>query len=46
MEGFYQNIVKDSVPESNLDLAADVISTIFHGYLSAERSGAEVTIAQ
>ena len=25
-------------------LAADVISTIFHGYLSAERNGAEVMI--
>lgn len=44
MEAFYKNIVQDSIPESNLELAADVISTIFHGYLSAERNGAEVMI--
>ena len=44
MEAFYKNIVQDSVPESNLELAADVISTIFHGYLSAERNGADVKI--
>jgi predicted dehydrogenase len=42
MEAFYRNIVEGTAPESSLELAADVISTIFHGYLSAERNGAEV----
>ena len=46
MDAFYRNIVQGSVPESNLDLAADVISTIFHGYVSAERDGAEVLISR
>ena len=45
MEAFYKNIVQGSDPESNVELAADVISTIFHGYLSAEKDGAEVMIA-
>ena len=44
MEAFYKNIVQGNDPESNLQLAADVISTIFHGYVSAERNGAEVNI--
>jgi hypothetical protein len=44
MEAFYRNIVEGTAPESSLELAADVISTIFHGYLSAERNGAEVRL--
>ena len=46
MDAFYRNIVQRSVPESSLDLAADAISTIFHGYVSAERDGAEVVISR
>ncbi|MBE7169105.1 MAG: Gfo/Idh/MocA family oxidoreductase [Williamsia sp.] len=45
MDAFYRNAVYADHIESNSSLAADVIATIYAGYLSAERKGAEVEIA-
>ena len=44
MEAFYKTIDEGSDPESGMELAADTISAIYSGYLSAERKGAEVEI--
>ena len=41
MESFYQ----DREPLSGLGLASDTIATIYSGYLSAERAGAEVAVS-
>ncbi len=45
MEAFYRTVAFDEPAESNSMLAADVISTIYAGYLSAERKGEEVEVA-
>jgi predicted dehydrogenase len=44
MEAFYRSAAYGDPIESNSSLAADVIATIYAGYLSAERKGAEVGI--
>ena len=44
VEAFYQTIAQNAPLESDLQLAADTISAIYSGYLSAERKGAEVEI--
>ncbi len=45
MEAFYKSAAYGDDIESNSSLAADVIATIYAGYVSAERKGAEVLIA-
>jgi len=42
MEAFYRSMAYGEPVESNSSLAADTIATIYSGYLSAERKGAEV----
>lgn len=44
MEAFYRSAAYGEPIESNSSLAADVIATIYAGYLSAERKGAEVPV--
>jgi len=44
MDAFYRSAAFDEPIESNSSLAADVIATIYAGYVSAERKGAEVSI--
>lgn len=44
MDAFYRCAAYGNRLESNSGLAADVIATIYAGYLSAERKGAEVAI--
>jgi predicted dehydrogenase len=44
MEAFYRTVGFDEPVESDSMLAADTILTIYSGYLSAERGGAEVEI--
>jgi hypothetical protein len=44
MEAFYRSAANDTAPESDSTLAADTIATIYAGYLSAERKGAEVAV--
>ena len=44
MEAFYRTAAYGDPLESDSRLAADVIATIYAGYLSAERKGAEVCI--
>lgn len=44
IQAFYNAIKLDEDPESNSQLAADVIITIYAAYLSAERKGLEVEI--
>jgi hypothetical protein len=44
MEAFYRSVAYGEPVESNSNLAADVITTIYAGYVSAERKGAEVPI--
>ncbi len=44
MDAFYRSAAYGTPIESNSSLAADVIATIYAGYVSAERKGAEVTI--
>jgi predicted dehydrogenase len=43
-QDFMECIANDREPLSGLDLARDTIATIYAGYLSAERGGAEVKI--
>jgi len=45
MEAFYRTIAYDEPVESNSNLAADCISTIYSAYVSAEKAGAEVLIS-
>jgi predicted dehydrogenase len=45
MDAFYKSAAYGDHIESNSRLAADVISTIYSGYLSAEKRGVEVDIA-
>ena len=44
MEAFYRSVASGTPPESDSILAADTISTIYAGYLSAERKGSEVAV--
>ncbi|MBN1107896.1 MAG: Gfo/Idh/MocA family oxidoreductase [Bacteroidales bacterium] len=44
MEAFYRTAAFGEQLESNSKLAADTIATIYAGYLSAERKGAEVAV--
>jgi predicted dehydrogenase len=44
MDAFYRSAAFGDPIESNSSLAADVIATIYAGYVSAERKGAEVEI--
>jgi predicted dehydrogenase len=44
MDAFYASAAYGVQVESNSTLASDVITTIYSGYLSAERKGAEVAI--
>ncbi len=44
MEAFYRTAAFGDPLESDSRLAADVIATIYAGYLSAERKGSEVTV--
>jgi predicted dehydrogenase len=44
MEAFYRTIAYGDPLESTSNLAADCISTIYSAYVSAEKSGAEVSI--
>jgi len=43
-QDFLESIYHDREPLSGMELARDTIATIYAGYLSAERSGVEVTI--
>lgn len=44
MDAFYRSAAYGDPVESNSNLAADVIATIYAGYVSAERNGAEVPV--
>lgn len=44
MEAFYRSAAYGTSIESNSDLAADVIATIYAGYVSAEKKGTETVI--
>jgi len=44
MEAFYRSIAFDEPIESNSQLAADVIATIYAAYVSAEKNGIEIRI--
>jgi predicted dehydrogenase len=44
MDAFYRSAAYGDPIESNSSLAADVIATIYAGYVSAERKGVEVAI--
>lgn len=45
MDAFYRTVAFGDHIESNSSLAADVIATIYAGYVSAEQKGTEVAIA-
>jgi predicted dehydrogenase len=45
MDSFYRSAAYGDPVESNSSLAADVIATIYAGYVSAEKHGAEVTVS-
>ena len=44
IEAFYRTVAYGQAVESNSNLAADCISTIYSAYVSAERAGAEVKV--
>jgi len=44
MDAFYRSVAFGEPIESNSSLAADVIATIYAGYVSAEQKGTEVAI--
>ncbi len=44
MDAFYRSAAFGDPVESNSSLAADVMATIYTGYVSAEQKGAEITI--
>ena len=44
MDAFYRSAAYGDAIESNSRLAADVTATIYAGYVSAEKKGAEVSI--
>ena len=45
MDAFYRSAAYGDPVESNSSLAADVIATIYAGYVSSERQGAEVEVS-
>ena len=45
MEAFYRSAAYGDAIESNSSLAADVMATIYAGYVSSERKGVETDIA-
>jgi len=45
MDAFYNSVANGAPIESNSSLAADVISTIYAAYVSAEQNGKEIPIA-
>ena len=44
MDAFYNSIANNTPIQSNSSLAADVIATIYTGYLSASKKGIELPI--
>ena len=44
MDAFYRSVAYGESIESNSSLASDTIATIYAGYVSAERKGAEVAV--
>ena len=44
IEAFYRSVASGERPESDSQLAADCISTVYSAYLSAERKGTEVPV--
>jgi hypothetical protein len=46
MEAFYRYMAEGGELEGDSGLAADTVSVIYSGYVSAERSGAEVEVRQ
>lgn len=44
MDAFYQSLIYGDQIESNSQLAADIIATIYTAYVSAEQKGAEIPI--
>lgn len=44
MNAFYQSLINGAQIESDSQLAADIIATIYTAYVSAEQKGAEVSI--
>jgi hypothetical protein len=44
VEAFYRTVADGEPLESDSALAADTVSAIYSGYLSAERQGAEVPV--
>ncbi|HEY6082610.1 MAG TPA: gfo/Idh/MocA family oxidoreductase, partial [Chitinophagaceae bacterium] len=44
MDAFYRSAAYGDPVESNSSLAADVIATIYAGYVSSEQAGAEISI--
>jgi predicted dehydrogenase len=46
MDSFYDSIVNNSEIQSDSKLAADVISVVYHAYLSAALSGKEIEISK
>lgn len=44
MDAFYKSAAFGTPIESNSKLASDVMATVYAGYVSAERNGAEVEI--
>ena len=44
VEAFYRTVVYGDPVESDSQLAADTISTVYSRYLSAEQEGAQVTV--
>jgi predicted dehydrogenase len=46
MEAFYRDVSGGRTPESGGRLAADCIATIYSGYVSAEKKGAETPVQQ
>jgi predicted dehydrogenase len=44
IEAFYHSVASGERPESDSQLAADCISTVYSAYLSAERKGTEVPV--
>ncbi len=46
MEAFYRTVANGEAVESDSQLAADTIATVYAGYLSAQRGGAEEAVTQ
>ena len=44
IEAFYRSAAYDEPAESDLSLGADCISTIYSGYVSADKGGLEVPV--